>query len=75
VLIKKPVNEKVLTVKRVFSRNSLKQCVFVPALIRELEGEKPSGRCRRKWKDNIKMGIHETGCESEDRKQLEHVRV
>jgi hypothetical protein len=28
----------------------------------ERERERPLGRPRRKWKDNIKMDLHEVGC-------------
>jgi hypothetical protein len=27
---------------------------------------RPLGRTRRKWEDNIKMGLQEVGCESKD---------
>jgi hypothetical protein len=27
-----------------------------------LEGNRPFGRPRRRWKDNIKMGLQERGC-------------
>jgi hypothetical protein len=26
------------------------------------EGKRPLGRPRRRWKDNIKMNLHEVGC-------------
>jgi len=26
------------------------------------EGKRPLGRCRRRWEDNIKMGLQEVGC-------------
>jgi hypothetical protein len=28
----------------------------------KLEGKRPLGRPRRRWEDNIKMGLHEVGC-------------
>jgi hypothetical protein len=33
-------------------------------------GSKPFGRPRRKWQDNIKMDLRETGCEGVDWIQL-----
>jgi hypothetical protein len=32
-------------------------------LIRKSERKRPLGRCRRKWEDNIKINVNETGCE------------
>jgi hypothetical protein len=37
-------------------RNSYKILIGKP------EGKRPFGRSRRQWKDNIKMGLKETGC-------------
>jgi hypothetical protein len=31
-------------------------------LVRKPEGRRPLGRPRRRWKDNIKMDLHEIGC-------------
>jgi len=31
-------------------------------LVGKLEGEKPHGRSRRRWEDNIKMDLQEVGC-------------
>ena len=31
-------------------------------LVGKLEGNKPLGRPRRRWKDNIKMYLQEVGC-------------
>jgi len=31
-------------------------------LMRKPEGEKPLGRPRRRWEDNIKMDLQEVGC-------------
>jgi hypothetical protein len=31
-------------------------------LVEEHEGERPLGRPRRRWEDNIKMDIQEVGC-------------
>jgi len=31
-------------------------------LVGKPEGEKPLGRTRRRWKDNIEMDLHEDGC-------------
>ena len=28
----------------------------------KLEGKRPLGRRRRRWEDNIKMGLREVGC-------------
>jgi hypothetical protein len=30
------------------------------------EGKRPLGTPRRRWEDNIKMGLHEEGCENMD---------
>ena len=30
------------------------------------EGKRPLGRPKRRWKDNIKMGVREVGCEGMD---------
>jgi hypothetical protein len=35
-------------------------------LIGKPEGKKPLGRRRRRWEDNIKMGLRETGWEGVD---------
>jgi hypothetical protein len=32
-------------------------------LVEKLEGRRPLGRPRRRWEDNIKMGLREVGCE------------
>jgi hypothetical protein len=34
--------------------------------VKELEGKRPLGRCRRRWKDNIIMDLREIGCECAD---------
>ena len=34
------------------------------------EGKKPLGRPRRRWEDNIKMGLQEVGCRGMDRIEL-----
>jgi len=31
-------------------------------LVEKPEGERPLGRPRRRWEDNIKMGLQEVGC-------------
>jgi hypothetical protein len=31
-------------------------------LIRKPEGKRTFGRCRHRWKDNIKLDLRETGC-------------
>jgi hypothetical protein len=31
-------------------------------LVGKLEGERPLGRPRRRWEDNIKMDLQEVGC-------------
>ena len=31
-------------------------------LVGKPEGKRPGGRPRRRWKNNIKMDIHEEGC-------------
>jgi hypothetical protein len=31
-------------------------------LVGKPEGEKPLGRHRRRWEDNIEMGLQEVGC-------------
>jgi len=35
-------------------------------LVGKPEGKKPHGRHRRRWEDNIKMGLQEVGCEDMD---------
>ena len=53
-----------------YSRNAYRVIVRTP------EGERPLGRPRRRWEDNIKMDLKEVGCDpgelldlSEDRDQ------
>ena len=36
----------------------------------KLEENRPLGRPRHKWEDNIKMGLQEVGCEGMDRIDL-----
>jgi len=33
-------------------------------LVGKPEGKRPLGRPRRRWEDNIKMGLPEVGCEA-----------
>ena len=35
-------------------------------LVGKLEGKRPLGRPRRRWKDNIGMDLQEVGCEGVD---------
>jgi hypothetical protein len=35
-------------------------------LIEKPEGKRQLGRARRRWEDNIKMGLQEVGCGSVD---------
>jgi len=35
-------------------------------LVGKREGKKPLARPRRRWEDNIKMGLQEVGCEDVD---------
>jgi len=35
-------------------------------LVGKPQGKRPFGRPRRRWKDNIKMDLHEVGCGSVD---------
>jgi hypothetical protein len=37
--------------------------MFVRLVYHLPEGKRPFGRPRHRWKDNIKMGLHEVGCE------------
>jgi len=39
-------------------------------LVGKPEGKKPLGRPRRRWEDNIKMGLQEVGCRGMDRIEL-----
>jgi hypothetical protein len=39
-------------------------------LVRKLEEKRPLGRPRRRWKDDIKMDLRETGLEGADWIQL-----
>ena len=43
-------------------------------LVREHEGKRPLGRPRRKWEDNIKMGLQEVGRGCEHWMELAHDR-
>lgn len=38
----------------------------IRVLVKKPEGKRPSGRPRLKWKDNIKMDLHETGWKGVD---------
>ena len=35
-------------------------------LVRKPKGKRPLGRPRRRWEDNIKVGLQEVGCEGMD---------
>jgi len=35
-------------------------------LVGKPEGKRPLGRPRRRWEDNVKVDLHEVGCESRD---------
>ena len=39
------------------------------------EGKRPLGRPRRRWEDNIKIDLRETGCDVEDWLDLAQDRV
>jgi hypothetical protein len=41
------------------------RCVY-RVLVEKSEGNRPLGRPSRRWKDNIKMDLHEVGCEGMD---------
>jgi hypothetical protein len=41
-------------------------------LVGKLEGKRPLGRPRCRWKDNIRMDLQEVGCESMDWIELVH---
>jgi hypothetical protein len=43
-------------------------------LVGKLEGQRPLGRPRRRWEDNIKMDIQEGGCGGMDWIELAQVR-
>jgi hypothetical protein len=43
-------------------------------LVKEPEGKKLLGRPRRRWEDNIKMGLQEVGCYGLDWNELAHDR-
>jgi len=40
--------------------------VVYRGLVGRPEGKRPLGRPKRRWKDNIKMGVREVGCEGMD---------
>jgi len=40
--------------------------VVYRALVGKPEGKRPLGRSRRRWEDNIKIGLQEVGCEGMD---------
>jgi hypothetical protein len=44
-------------------------------LVRTPEGKRPLGRLRCTWKDNIRMGLGEIGCEDVDWIHLAQDRV
>jgi transcription termination factor 2 len=44
-------------------------------LVRKLEGKRPLGRPRRRWKDNIKMDLRQTGIDGANWIQLAQDRV
>jgi hypothetical protein len=44
-------------------------------LVGRPEGKRPLGRPRRRWKDNIKLDLRETGIDGEDWIQLAQARV
>jgi hypothetical protein len=43
-------------------------------LVGKPEGERPLGKPRRRWEDNIKMELHEVECGGMDRIELAHNR-
>ena len=43
-------------------------------LVGKPEGRRPVGRPMRRWKDNIKMDLHEVGCMGMDWIELAQVR-
>ena len=49
--------------------------VVYRVLVEEAEGKRPLGRSRRRWKDNIKMGLQEVGCGGMDWIELAQDRV
>jgi len=48
--------------------------VIYRVLVWKPEGKRPLGRSRLRWKDNIKMNLHEVGCGSMDWIELTQVR-
>jgi hypothetical protein len=44
-------------------------------LVGRIEGKRPLGRPRRRWEDNIKMGVREIGIDGVNWIQLDHERV
>jgi hypothetical protein len=44
-----------------FSANEEKGSAY-RLLVGKLEGKRPLGRARRRWVDNMKMGLGEIGC-------------
>jgi hypothetical protein len=44
-------------------------------LVRSLEGKRPLGRPRRRWEDNIKMGLREIGIDGANWIRLAKDRV
>jgi hypothetical protein len=50
-------------------------CILIyRVLVGKPEGKRPLGRPRRRWKDNIKMGLKEVGCGVTDWIELAHYR-
>jgi hypothetical protein len=48
-----------------------RRCVY-RVLVRKPEGKRPLGRPRRRWEDNIKMGLQKVECEDMDWIELAH---
>jgi hypothetical protein len=49
--------------------------VVYRVLVRRLEGKRPLGRPRRRWEDNIKLDLRETGIDGANWIQLAQDRV
>jgi hypothetical protein len=39
------------------------------------EGNRPLGRPRHRWEENVKMGLRKIGCEDVDWIHLAHIRI
>jgi len=61
-----PVDEVKSNVRGVACGTQLGEDRSIQSLVGKLEGKKPLGRCKRRWKDNIKVDTQEVGRDDVD---------